>query len=264
MTIAERDTQSAISSREIDEKANKRSKGNLFSSGRCEPSHADTKGELQAALFREDRLMHDKVKLVEQQKLLTEEFEHRLVNGLQVVASLLTLQSRNAGSPETATQLNDAAIRVAAISRVHRRLHVLDHEEKVDFRLYVQELCADLSTLLLHDNLKRRITVSGKDGYLPVVVAIPLGFIVSELVTNSTKYTEGDINVRVGDDAGVHLLTVSDEGFGLPDGFDPAHSKGLGMNIVRSLVKQISGTLKFSPGKNGRGTSVTVSFSPAA
>jgi len=220
--------------------------------------------ELKASQLRENDLIQDRDKLLERQKLLTQEFEHRLVNGLQVVASLLSLQARNAASPETTAQLNDAAIRVAAISRVHRRLHLLDHEEKVDFRVYVRELCADLSALLLHDTQKRKISVSGIDGYLPVAVAIPLGFIVSELVTNSTKYTAGDINVRVGDDAGVHLLTVSDNGLGLPDGFDPTHNKGLGMNIIRSLVRQINGTLQFSPGPGGKGTSVTVAFAPEA
>ncbi len=216
--------------------------------------------ELKASHERESNLVRTRDELLKRQTLLTQEFEHRLVNGLQVVASLLTLQSRNAGSPEAATQLNDAAVRVAAISRVHRRLHLLDHEEKVDFRNYIQGLCADLSALLLYDNVKRRILVSGHDGYLPVITAIPLGFIVSELVTNSTKYTDGNIDVRVADDGSTHSITVTDEGLGLPDGFDPAHSRGLGMNIIRSLVKEIHGTLQFSPGKDGRGTRVTVSI----
>ena len=131
---------------------------------------------------------------------------------------------------------------------------------KVDFRAYVQELCADLSALLLYDNTKRKIFVSGTDGSLPVSVAIPLGFIVSELVTNSAKHTEGDINVHVADDSTGHALVVTDTGFGLPDGFDPAHSKGLGMTIMRSLVKQIGGKLQLSPGKYGSGTTVTVTF----
>lgn len=216
--------------------------------------------ELKASQARESELVRSRDNLLERQKLLTQEFEHRLVNGLQIVASLLSLQSRSCGSPEAAAQLSDAALRVAAISRVHRQLHRLDREEKVDFRLYIQQLCSDLSALLLHGNLKRRIFVSGTDGYLPVAIAIPLGFIVTELVTNSAKYTDGNIVVHVAEGPDTHSLSVSDEGFGLPDGFNPAHSKGLGMNIIRSLVKQIGGTLQFSPGKYGRGTSVTIRF----
>jgi two-component sensor histidine kinase len=216
--------------------------------------------ELEASHQRESILIRDRNDLIERQKLLTQEFEHRLVNGLQIVASLLSLQSRNAVSPAAAIQLNDAALRVAAISRVHRRLHLLDNQEKVDFRGYVQELCADLSALLLHDNQNRKIFVSGTDGYLPVAVAIPLGFIVSELVTNSTKYTEGDTTVHVAGGDAEHSLTVTDQGPGLPDGFDRLQGRGIGMNIMRSLVKQIGGTLQFGPGKYGTGTSATVSF----
>ncbi len=216
--------------------------------------------ELEASHARENILIRDRNDLIERQKLLTQEFEHRLVNGLQIVASLLSLQSRNAASPAAAAQLNAAAVRVAAISRVHHRLHQLDNQEKVDFRGYVQELCADLSGLLLQDKQKRKIFVSGTDGYLPVALAIPLGFIVSELVTNSTKYTEGDINVHVTGHAAEHSLAVSDQGPGLPDGFDRLQSRGIGMNIIRALVKQIGGTLQFSPGKYGTGTSAVVSF----
>lgn len=201
---------------------------------------------------------------LERQALLKQELEHRLMNGLQVVANLLSLQSRAAQSPEAKTQLSDAAIRVTAISRVHRRLHLLDHEEKVDLRVYIGELCADLSALLLNENLKRKILVSGTEGYLPIALAIPLGFIVSELVTNSAKYTDGNISISVENDGTTHSLTVADEGLGLPAGFDSAHSKGLGMNIVRSFVKQIGGTLQFGPGRDGRGTCVTVSLMLAA
>jgi two-component sensor histidine kinase len=220
--------------------------------------------ELKASHAREGDLIRDRDQLLERQTLLTREFEHRLVNGLQIVASLLSMQGRAATTPEAAVQLNDASIRVAAIGRVHHRLHLLDKEERVDFRRYVQELCDDLSALLLHDPEKRKIIVSGTDGFLPVATGIPLGFIVSELVTNSAKYTKGDIQVHVADESAGHSLTITDEGFGLPDGFDPANSKGLGMNIVRSLVKQIGGTLEFSPGQNGSGTSVKVAFASIA
>lgn len=216
--------------------------------------------KLDASLLREKNLILARDALLEHQKLLTLEFEHRLVNGLQIVASLLSMQSRTSGSPEAAAQLSDAAVRVAAISRVHRQLHVLDHEENVDFRLYIGQLCADLSTLLFHDDQKRRVLVTGNDGFLPVAIAIPLGFIVSELVTNSAKYTNSSIVVHVADTPQAHTLSVSDEGLGLPDGFDPGRSKGLGMNIVRSLVKQIGGTLHFSPTKYGTGTTATITF----
>ena len=248
MTIAASDTELAIPTREFEPDARPNLKLDFLMT------------ELVASHARESELVRSRDNLLERQTLLTKEFEHRLVNGLQIVASLLSLQSRTCGSTEAAAQLSDAALRVAAISRVHRQLHLLDHEEKVDFRLYIEQLCTDLSALLLHNNLKRKVQVTGTDGFLPVAVAIPLGFIVSELVTNSAKYTDGNIVVHVADGPETHSLSVSDEGFGLPDGFDPAHSKGLGMNILRSLVKQIGGSMHFSPGPGNKGTSVMVVF----
>jgi two-component sensor histidine kinase len=87
---------------------------------------------------------------------------------------------------------------------------------------------------------------------------------VSKLITNSAKYAKGDMAVRIEKSATGHLLSVSDDGAGLPAAYDPARSKGLGMKIIQTLVKQIGGALQFAPGDGGRGTRVTVGFSAAA
>lgn len=216
---------------------------------------------LAAALCREERLLDDKAKLLERQALLTQEFEHRLVNSLQLVASLLSLQSRAATNAETAMQLSAASVRVAAIGKVHRRLHLLDHENDVEFKNYVLELCADLSCLLFQEQGSRAVVVSGVPIRLPASFGIPLGLIVNELVTNSVKYSAGNIEVLVVSEGIAHSLSVSDEGPGLPVNFDPASSKGLGMNIIHSLVKQIGGSLHFGAGRYGYGTRVRVDFS---
>ena len=108
------------------------------------------------------------------------------------------------------------------------------------------------------------MVVTGTNVKLPTALAIPLGFIVSELITNSSKYARGDITVRVARSATAHLLSVSDNGPGLPAKFGPG-SKGLGMKIIQSLAKQIGGTLQVASGEGDRGTRVTVAFeSPLA
>lgn len=103
--------------------------------------------------------------------------------------------------------------------------------------------------------------VEGAKVEIPTTMAIPLGFIVNELITNSAKYAEGHITVRI--DAASpadRSLSVIDDGPGLPAGFKPSDSKGLGMKIVLSLVKQIGGEFHISPGDNGQGTRFTVKF----
>jgi two-component system, sensor histidine kinase PdtaS len=91
--------------------------------------------------------------------------------------------------------------------------------------------------------------------------AIPLGFIVNELITNSAKYAKSNITVRLETAPAVgHSLSVLDDGPGLPTGHDPTESKGLGMKIISSLVKQIGGNLQIGRGKNDRGARFTVTF----
>jgi two-component sensor histidine kinase len=217
--------------------------------------------ELQAALAREQVLVREKRELSQRQILLTQEFEHRLINGLQLIVSLLSLQSRTATTPEAAAQLTIAAHRVAALGRVHRRLHLLDHQDNVELKQYLQHLCADLSDLLCGESTGCAIVVEGAAIKVPTEFAIPLGFVVNELITNSAKYAKGNTTVRLETTSPAHhSLSVLDGGPGLSAGFDPAKSKGLGMKIVLSLVKRIHGALHVSPGDDGRGTRFSVTF----
>ena len=80
--------------------------------------------------------------------MLAEKVERRLINGLQIIVSLLSMQSRTATTPEAADQLTIAARPPSSLGRVHRRLHLLDHEDQVEFKGYLQGLCEDLSGLL--------------------------------------------------------------------------------------------------------------------
>lgn len=220
--------------------------------------------ELQAALAREQALVSDKAALSQRQTMLAQEFEHRLINGLQLVVSLLTLQSRTATTPEAAAQLTIASRRVSALGRVHHRLHLLDHQDRVEFKQYIQRLCEDLSGLLFEVQTGYVIQVEGPEIEIPTASAIPLGFIVNELITNSVKHAKSHVTVRIDTlSATSHLLSVLDNGPGLPVDFDPANSPGLGMKIILSLVKQIGGTFQILPVENGRGARFTVTFCSA-
>jgi two-component system, sensor histidine kinase PdtaS len=222
--------------------------------------HAPT-SELQAALVREKAWLREKSDLLQRHDTLAQEFEHRLSNSLQIV-SILSLQSRTA-SHEAAAQLTAAATRVASFARVHHRLHALDHQASVKFKLYIQQLCEDLSGLLLEGETKRAITVEAAEIEIPTTFAIPLALILNELITNSVKYAKSNVTVRLETSPNIgHSLSVSDDGPGLPEGFDPSRSKGLGMKIIATLVKQIGGALQIGPGDEGQGTRFTIKFGP--
>lgn len=220
--------------------------------------------ELQDSLAREAALQQQNEDLSRLHRAQAEEFERRLLNGVQMIASLLSAQCRTA-SPEAAAELTIAINRIVAFGHVHRRLHFLDRHHHVDFKQYLERLCGDLSDLLSHDSSANNISVEGTGGTIPTDLGSPLGFIVSELVTNSAKYGGGKIAVRFETPSPHnHLLSVADDGPGLPAGFRLEDGKGLGMKIIRVLVSQIDGTLRITSGDNGRGAYFEISFRSAA
>ena len=179
-----------------------------------------------------------------------------------MIISLLSLQSRASENAEVASQLGAAADRIATIGRIHRRLHSFDGVETFALKHYLEDLARDFSAMLSSGRPQRVIEVEGTEITLPGITAIPLGFVASELITNAAKYGTGRItvNLETNPETG-YALSVANDGPGLPDGFDPAAGKGLGMKIIRSLVKQIGGELRISRGDRSQGARFTVLFS---
>ena len=221
----------------------------LHEAGTHDASHAQLRLQLQLALARE--------KVLQEQ---SQEFEHRFFNSVQMIVSLLATQGR-AAPPEVAAQLTIAANRIVAFGHVHRRLHALDRGRTVQFDAFLHLLCADLSGVFSSGPLVPAIVAETVALELPTVLGGPLGFLVSELVTNSAKHGKGNIKVRLQSlSPSRHSLSVSDDGEGLPEGFEPASSPGLGMKIVRALVDRISGELHWSRGVDSKGTCFEVMF----
>lgn len=223
---------------------------------RLEAQHKATEMQLRADIAREHALTH-------QQEVLRRESDHRLMNSLQMVVSLLSLQSRTEENAEAASSLSVAANRVRTMAHIHRHLHSLDGSETVALKQYLDELCRDYSQVLTSaDRRAAPIVVEGIELRLPIAVGFPLGLIVNELLTNAIKYGKGRISVKLEPRSGTACaLSVCNNGSALPDGFDPVASKGMGMGLVSSLVKQVGGELRIDRGENDDGTRFTVLFS---
>ncbi|WP_425066925.1 sensor histidine kinase [Reyranella sp.] len=208
--------------------------------------HRGTEIRLREELASEEALLRQKDQLIHAREVLSMEADHRLLNGLQMIVSLLSLQSRAMPNADAAEHLSAAANRVATLARVHRRLHALDSEKTVAFKQFLRELCGEYGSMLAsEDRCKQTIVVEGCEANLPASIAVPLSLIVNELITNAAKHGVGVITVRLeGLPEGGHLLSVCNAGPSLPEGFDPAASKGLGMKIVQALVEQIGGALR--------------------
>ena len=128
-----------------------------------------TEIRLREALSRNEILLRQKDELIQNQALLSKESDHRLLNDLQVIVSLLSLQSRASANTEIASQLAAAADRIATIGRMHRRLHYCDGVQSVAFKQFLDDLCRDFSTMLSSDQRpERAIVVEGARNHASV------------------------------------------------------------------------------------------------
>jgi len=196
---------------------------------------------LGMAIERQRYERHLKAALDRHQVLL-KEISHRVKNSLQIVSSMLHLQASTADDEGITAQLADASSRVSAVGRAYERLAYDGDVENIDLRTYLQAVCADA----MNASCNCKLHFDGADGiWLYADRAISLALIVNELVTNAVKHAfpnghEGHIFVPlVRQDANTALVSVRDDGIGLPPDFDLSLSKGLGMRIVAALAKQL-------------------------
>jgi two-component sensor histidine kinase len=191
---------------------------------------------------------------VEKAELMAREIDHRVMNSLQFVSGLLTMQSRSTDAAEASAQLQEAATRVAAVARVHRNFYSSDTEE-VSCLTFLSRLCADLSEICGVE-----VEVTGDEGSVPTTWIQPIGLLTNELVTNAAKHGAGKVAVIYTTDGATRELSVCDQGEGLPTDFNPAASTGLGMKVISLLAKQLGGKLAVSENPAGRGACFQVAF----
>ncbi len=182
------------------------------------------------------------------------ELSHRMKNTLQLVSSLLTLQTLGAREPEVRRALQSAGGRIGIVTQAHQRTHAALRAETMDVAEHLRELCTELEATLPG---ARRIRVEAEPTCFPVEGVIPLSLIVNELVGNAAKHAyapdePGAIEVSLGRDAdGQRRLVVADRGRGLPEGMDVARATTLGLKVVRAFSGQLKGRLRAEPNHPG-------------
>jgi two-component sensor histidine kinase len=190
-------------------------------------------------------------------ELLAKEIDHRVMNSLQFVSSLLSMQSRSEEVGEAAHHLRLAANRVAAVAQVHRH-YTFEGADVTSCISFLRKLCSDLESVL-----GQPISVAGDEGYVPTTAIQPIGLLMNELVTNAAKHGGGGIEVRYLVRDGVHELSVCDSGQGLPADFNPTETRAsLGMRVVTVLVGELGGELRAGSKSDGSGACFTISFVP--
>jgi two-component sensor histidine kinase len=209
------------------------------------------------------RLENEKDDLIREKQILLDELEHRVVNSLQIIASIIMLKARAVESEETRRHLEDAHNRVISVATVQKHLHGSVANSIIEMQPYLATLCAALAQSMISDNRPISIKFNGKGGSATRRDAESIGLIVTELVINSLKHAfdettkEGEIRVSYDVSGTDWRLAVSDNGCGKPDGVFAQPKSGLGTGVVKALSKQLDAQVVIVSGALGTKVSVT-------
>ncbi len=192
--------------------------------------------------------------LAHERAVLLREIHHRVKNNLQTVSSLLNLQRDDLESEQARRMLDDSMARVRSMALVHEKLYGMEALDTIEFTHYARMLSASISALMAPGV---RTLVTGEPVGLSMDLALPMGLILTELLTNAFKYgcpggessaTPAQVDIAVWRDTEGFVLQVRDQGPGLPEAVDIRRGRTLGWQLVNSLLRQVRGRIEVSSG----------------
>ena len=202
------------------------------------------------------------------------EIHHRIKNNLQVISSLLDLQADKFDNPKVIEAFRESQNRVISMALIHEELYEGEDTDTLNFSEYIIKLAGNLfQTYIISDKNIHLIMDMEENALFDMDIAVPLGIIVNELVSNSLKHAflgryEGEIRIKLrreenkehkneGNKGTSFTLTVSDNGAGIPENLDLENPDTLGIQLITTLVDQLDGELEL---KRDNGTEFTIRF----
>ena len=181
-------------------------------------------------------------------QLLLKEVHHRVKNNLQIVLSILNAQADNLRDPTTVAAIRESQHRVHSMALIHQSLYQSDDLSQIQAQQYLHEMVETVCRSYYAESQPVRLHLQVEDVAMDMSTAVPVGLIVTELVTNACKYglssAHGELSVTLrAETATQYRLTVADNGPGLPPDFDLAQSDSLGLQLVQGLAQQLDGEL---------------------
>ncbi|ADK82863.1 sensor histidine kinase [Sediminispirochaeta smaragdinae] len=204
------------------------------------------------------------IRLLKEKDVLLREVHHRVKNNLQIIISLIGLQSATMNTEEGKQALEEAERRIKSLALVHEQLYLEDSIDTVDLRAYIDSLLNNISLTMNRGGPNAvMIRTSGDHVHLSLDRAIPLALILNELCTNAFEHafpdgTQGRIEVFVAAKEAYFTVTVTDNGKGFSDHMLQEQATGFGLTIVQKLIEQIDATL--SRESKGKGTIFSMSI----
>ncbi len=197
-----------------------------------------------------EELENSHVSLKEKEQLL-KEIHHRVKNNLQIVSSLLSLQSENIKDQHFLNLILASRNRINSMALVHEMLYASIDLKKIELGEYIKRLSTNIKKSLTSADTKIEFVYHlQKEYFFDIDRMIPIGLILNEIITNSLKYAfpknEGEITIELSNSEKNNLLTVKDNGIGLPANFNIEKDANLGLQLINMLTTQLDGNLKIS------------------
>ncbi|WP_432412016.1 tetratricopeptide repeat-containing sensor histidine kinase [Rasiella sp. SM2506] len=202
---------------------------------------------------------------LKEKEILLKEVHHRVKNNLQVISGLLQLQTKKADTPAMHKVLEDSQRQIHSMALVHQMLHQQDKYSCIPMKNYLEKLVGQLLYSLPGKNVKTQVNVAPIN--LGIDAAIPLGLLLSELMTNTSKYAFGPkgghikVALQAADQtnlqANEYIFTYADDGVGLAKDYEKKFSETMGFRLILMLTEEMGGTIDIN-GDNG--VCVTVKF----
>ncbi|MEA5115301.1 MAG: response regulator [Geobacteraceae bacterium] len=224
---------------------------------------AEANCHLQAEIA-ERRIAEEKVMAsLAEKEVLLKEVHHRVKNNLQIISTLLDLQTESIHDEHSLKSFRDSQDRIKAMALIHERLYQSRDLASINFAEYINNLAGFLFHSYVHDPEQIILKVDVGDVSLEIDQAIPCGLIINELISNCLKHAfpdglKGEVAVICHTDSdGLVKLEVTDSGVGLPADLDILNTGSLGLQIVSALVKQLQGNIEM---KCDYGASFVITF----
>lgn len=182
-----------------------------------------------------------------EKEVLLKEIHHRVKNNLQIISSLLNLQSRYIRDEDAFGVFKESQNRIKSMALIHEKLYQSEDLTKIDFAEYVRSLTFHLFNSYSVDQSAVEFSINFEEVLFDIDTSIPCGLIINELVSNSLKYAfpegKGKISIDLQLDGEKCVLVIRDDGIGFPEGLNFQNTETLGLRLVNILVSQINGVI---------------------
>ncbi|MBW2596211.1 MAG: PAS domain S-box protein, partial [Deltaproteobacteria bacterium] len=248
----------------------KRMDGTVFPATIAAVTTKDAEGNItgyQGIIRDETERKHAEEKIkrsLREKETLLSEIHHRVKNNMQIIISLLSLQSKDIADERALSLIKNCEDRIRSMSLVHEKLYSSEDLSRIDFSDYVESMAARLFQVHRVDSRVVSFSSHIKNVSFNIETAIPLGLIANELISNALKHAfpegrKGKIAVELTQDKKTeeYILTVTDNGVGFPEEIDYRNSETFGLQLVDMLTEQLHGTVELDRSK---GTSFKITF----